>query len=486
MPEVQVFSLFQLCQSIANVLKKATGSRRFWVSCEIVRVNERRGHRYIELVDMDGENEMARISAVLWATTWKNLLAQHGSDLNSILESGKKVLLECSVDFHEVYGLKLQIYNIDPLYTIGDLESKKRATLEKIQKEKLLKKNSNLHLPPVIKHIAIISSEQAAGYEDFVNHITLNTYGYGFTLMLFEAAVQGVNAEQEICSAIARAQDHDVDAIVLIRGGGSRLDLEIFNSYSIAVAIAECRIPVISGIGHESDETVADLVAHTRQKTPTAVAHFIIEINMNYESRMQWTFERIQKEAKLLLGSSNEQLNVAGERFKRMVEGKLIRESSKVRRLKDRLVNGSRHFIISRDRNNERFISLIDKNAHRLIAAQSSKLRVSKEKLALFSLRLIETEQEDLIENRKKLVAYGRQKLKQEALLHKQAASLIRLVHPDNILKKGFAIVKSEGQFITKKHDLRKDQDIQISFYTFEAEAQVKRITPKKNGKKSS
>ena len=478
--------MFQLCESISNVLKKATGNRKFWVSCEIVRVNERRGHRYIELVDMDGDDELARMSAVLWSSAWKILHTKYGADLNAILESGKKVLLECSIDFHEVYGLKLQVSDIDPMYTIGDLESKKRATLEKIKKENLLQKNASLKLPLVIKRIAIISSPKAAGYEDFVNHLTLNTYGYGFSLMLVEAAVQGVAAEQEICSAIARAQDYEVDAIVIIRGGGSRLDLEVFNTYSIANAIAHSRLPVISGIGHESDETVADLVAHTRQKTPTAVAHYIIENNLNFDSKMQWAFERIHKEAKLLLGNTNEKLKLAGEKFHRKVQSKLIRESGQLDRQKDRLINGSRHFFIARDRLNEKLSNQIEKNSQRLISLQAGKLVALKDKLGMLSLRFISDQEEERLAESKRLKQASLNRLKQEALFQKQAASLLKLVHPDNILKKGFAIVKSGTEIITKEQDLKKGQQIQVSFYTFEAEAVVEKVKPKKDGKKSS
>lgn len=483
MPEVKVFRLYQLCESIANVLRKATGNRTFWVSCEIVRINERRGHRYLELVDMEGNDELARMSAVIWGGTWKNMLREHGEDMNRVFESGKKILIQCSIEFHEVFGLKLQIHNVDLSYTIGDLESRKRKTLEEITKKGLLRKNASTELSPVVKKIIIVSSERAAGYEDFVNHLVKNTYNYGFSLKLIESSVQGVSAEQELCAAIGKAQDYKADAIVLIRGGGSRLDLEVFNSLSIAVNIANSRIPVITGIGHESDETVADLVAHTRLKTPTAVAHFFLERNMEFEAKMQWGFERIQKEAKLLLKQESEKLNLGFERYKSYSLQHIARESQGLNRLRNKLYNGSTVFLHDSSRVLERAKGDLNRRMQAMITNKDSELTSIRQDLNFYSRQLLKTRTEDLQRNRQSLQKNARGRLKSDKAELRSAASFISVVHPSNILKRGFAIVKLGDTIITKASELKKQQRIDLSFHKFEVEAEVIKIKKETDGK---
>ena len=209
------------------------------------------------------------------------------------------VKLKVNVDYHERYGLKLIIEDIDTSFTVGVLEMQRQAILLEIKKRDLVRKNAQTHLPSVLQRIAIISSDRAAGWKDFVKHIHDNPYGYHITLDLFEAAMQGQQVEPEILDSLNVIENNidQYDAVAIIRGGGGRTDLAAFDNFPLARRIADFPIPVLIGIGHEIDQSVLDIVAYRSLKTPTAVADFIIEHNAEFEGRLEEQFRWIQDEA---------------------------------------------------------------------------------------------------------------------------------------------------------------------------------------------
>jgi len=230
---------------------------------------------------------IAQSAAVIWYKNVLFLQKKLGKVLYSLLEDGTQVKVKVRVDHHERYGLKLVIEDIDPKYTIGQLELARQAIIEKLEKKGLIELNESIPLPSVMQTIAVISSETAAGYQDFIAQIANNAFGYSFNLTLHQSAMQGHKVRAEVKRAIKKINDEgESDCIVIIRGGGSKMDLSAFDDYEIGVAIAESDIPVITGIGHQIDNTVADIVAHTSVKTPTAVADFLIEHNSYFEGEL--------------------------------------------------------------------------------------------------------------------------------------------------------------------------------------------------------
>jgi len=219
-------------------------------------------------------------------------------EVSHMLEAGSEVLIKVKVDFHERYGLKLVIEDIDPSYTLGQAEMARQKIIERLKKERLLELNDYRNLSPVLQSIAVISSETAAGYADFVAQVENNEYGYDIHIELFHSAMQGRNVENDVVGAFRQIQTNSkhYDAVIIIRGGGSKLDLAGFDNYNIGHAIAMCRLPVIIGIGHEIDTTVTDLVAKISLKTPTAVAAYIIDRNMRYEAQLLDIVATIQQQ----------------------------------------------------------------------------------------------------------------------------------------------------------------------------------------------
>ncbi|MBI4698295.1 MAG: exodeoxyribonuclease VII large subunit [Nitrospirae bacterium] len=282
----RTFSLYELNQVIRAVMENAF-PQTFLVTAEIASIDIR-NHCYLTLIDKDEDVIRAEIKAVIWADKYKRLSSQFRDATGTDLRKGIKILFEAYVNFHERYGLKLNIIDIDPSYTIGELAVKRKEILERLQKEGLKDRNKILEFPFVPQRIGIISSATAAGYEDLMTHLMKNPYDYKFTCTLYEALMQGDNAEMSIVKALKKCAEDSacLDVLVIVRGGGGQADLLCFDSYEIARAIAFLPIPVISGIGHERDVTVVDEVSHSRAKTPTAVADLIINKVKDFEDRV--------------------------------------------------------------------------------------------------------------------------------------------------------------------------------------------------------
>lgn len=258
-----------------------------WVTAEISEISQNRykGHCYLELVEKSPAtgNIIARLRCTIWGNLATHLLQQFEQATGDTLRPGIKIMAYIAVSFHENYGLSGNIQAIDASYTLGDIERLRRETLARLEADGVMDMNRSLPLPMALQRIAIVSASSAAGYGDFCNQIANNAYSLRITTKLYPAIMQGATAEASIIEAldaIANDDEFSPDVVVIIRGGGSRADLACFDGYELASNIAQYPYPIITGIGHERDTSVADMVAHTRAKTPTAVAEIIIAHNV--------------------------------------------------------------------------------------------------------------------------------------------------------------------------------------------------------------
>jgi exodeoxyribonuclease VII large subunit len=278
--ENKAITLYQLLGQVKSALKN-TLPFSWWVMAEIseLKVNYS-GHCYLELIEKEaaGESIRAKVRATIWSSVFRMLQPYFETTTHSRLTAGIKVMVKVTAEFHELYGFSLNITDIEPSYTIGELALQKQEIINRLIAEGVYEMNKALSLPELPGKIAVISSKTAAGFGDFMDQLTGNPFGYKFYVKLFPAIMQGEEAEQSVINALDRIYEHEqfFDLIVIIRGGGSQSDLNCFNSYWLASHICQFPLPVLTGIGHEQDETIADLVAHTRLKTPTAVAEFLI------------------------------------------------------------------------------------------------------------------------------------------------------------------------------------------------------------------
>jgi len=270
-------TLSELSYQVEEVLQTELDAT-YWVRAEIASLSTRSGHAYFDLVEKSPEGQLtAKLRATCWANVYGLLLPYFQSETGTELQVGMQILVEVEVNFHAVYGLSLNIINIDPSFTIGELARQRQQTILRLQQEGVLDLQKSLTLPTLIWRIAVISSGKAAGYEDFLHQ--LQQSGFAFQCTLFEAIMQGENAANSILKALLTIADQyeQYDAVVLIRGGGASVDLSCFDDYNLCCHCAQFPLPVLTGIGHTRDISILDMVAHTCLKTPTAVAAFLID-----------------------------------------------------------------------------------------------------------------------------------------------------------------------------------------------------------------
>ena len=338
MPE-ENHSLSELLGQVKGALQKQLPGH-YWVIAEIMELRENR-HCYLELIEKSEENDslLAKVRATIWASRYSMLRPFFETSTGSSLKSGIKILCKASVEFHPQYGLSLNITDIDPSYTLGDLARKKLEVIQRLRKEGVYDMNRELPFPLVPQRIAIISSETAAGYGDFMESITQNRHGFLFHTTLYPALMQGDEAPLSITSAMEKVfeSESDFDCLVIIRGGGSKSDLESFNLYDLAYFITQFPLPVITGIGHERDESVADMVAHLGLKTPTAVAEFLVDQLLAFEFKLSALLDRLSTSVRMRVQGDLNQLERYAGSIMHLSRGLLQQQSERLRQNEQRL-----------------------------------------------------------------------------------------------------------------------------------------------------
>ena len=291
------FTLLSLNRLVRTAIEQ-TLDGEYWLEAELSEARlASNGHFYVEFIQKDdsGRTLVAKARGVAWARTYNMIAPLFERATGERLRAGLKVRVLVGVEFHELYGYSLTILSIDPSYTLGDMAARRREILQRLEADGILHDNQQLPLPTLLQRIAVVSSASAAGYGDFCDQLQNNDYGLHFHVQLFPAVMQGANVEESVLAALAAICDEADrwDCVVIIRGGGATSDLSDFDTYTLAAAITQMPLPVIVGIGHERDETVLDYVAHTRVKTPTAAAAFLVDYQAQQLVRLEELNRRI-------------------------------------------------------------------------------------------------------------------------------------------------------------------------------------------------
>jgi exodeoxyribonuclease VII large subunit len=311
-------TLSQLNNCLASEVKNAF-PETYWVKAETSGVRVSNRHCYLEFIEKNPYTNaiIAKAKAYIWSNVFEIMQPYFEQSLGRRFDSGLNVLVKVSVDVHPLYGYGLTVYDIDPAYTIGYLESERQKILRRLEEEGVLTLNKELEIPPLPQRIAVISSSTAAGYEDFMNHLTGNRFGYVFYPRLFPALMQGEQTESSIISVLDKIFEYKdlFDVVVIIRGGGATSDLASFDSYLLAANCAQFPLPVITGIGHERDDTVLDFVANHRAKTPTAVADFLIGCAEETAAGLFDCRTKITESARILLRTTTQHLHTLASRL---------------------------------------------------------------------------------------------------------------------------------------------------------------------------
>ena len=435
-------SLRELNQRVKDAIHSVLPGS-YWLRAETsdVRVNHSSGHCYLEFVEKNPTNGqfVAKARGAIWAKTFSLLKAYFERETGQAFTSGLTVLVKVSVEFHELYGYSLTVQDIDPSYTLGDMARKRQEIVRQLKEDDIFSLNKELSIPVLPKRIAIITSPTAAGYEDFMNQLIHNKSGYPFYVKLYPAIMQGDKTEESIIAALDCIYGHTdkFDVVAIIRGGGATSDLNSFDSYLLAANCAQFPLPVITGIGHERDDTVVDMVANTRMKTPTAVAEFLV-------GRMDAAATNLDA---LQQAISSLSTNILSE--------------------KKNLI----HLLVAR-------LPVISQNH---IERSRSQLNMLGSKLPASAFSLLSRHTVLLNENSQRVRRLTSELMAEQNKFLQLTEQYIRMASPDYILKRGYSLAVKEGKIIKNATDLSAGETFSVRFSDGEVRGKVSEVVENNN-----
>ena len=428
----QGITLSRFNELITQVINSTPGLQNQWVVAETSDLRVVRGHCYMELVEKnDAGTTVAKLNAVIWSSNYPRLVAKFMAATGAELKTGMKVLVKVSANFHSQFGFKAVISDIDPSYTMGDMARQRLEILKRLKADGIIDMNKELPITAVPQRIAVISAAGAAGYGDFMNQLANNPYRLKFYTCLFGASMQGAQTVPTVLAALDRINEHlDLfDAVVIIRGGGATSELNSFDNYDLAAAVAQFPLPVIVGIGHDRDETVLDFVAAIRVKTPTAAAEWLINRGTNALAHLDELQETVVTAVRDTVGHAREQLAY----YTSMIPA------------------ASRRIIDTNMLRLDNYTKAIPLAANNLIAAQCTRLDRALERMGEAIEHALQREQQRL-----------------QALGDKAA-----LLSPENTLQRGYALVTAGGKCVTAGSQLQPGDHIHVQFAEGSTDATV-------------
>jgi exodeoxyribonuclease VII large subunit len=355
-------TLSELTEQIQQTIKVSFNTP-VWIRAEISELRENPGgHCYLELIekDVDSDTLLAKSKATCWASTYRMLKPYFESSTGQTLRSGLKVLVSVNVEYHSVYGFSLNIRDIEPAFTIGEMAARRLQIIKQLEADGVMDMNRQLPMPKIVQRLAIISSSTAAGYGDFCDQLKNDPSRFAFYTRLLPAIMQGDQAEGSIIAALEKIYEHIelFDVVIIIRGGGATTDLACFDSYDLALNCAQFPLPVIAGIGHQRDFTILDMVAHTSVKTPTAVAEFLIAHLQEAENQAIEMFSDIRLLIKSRIENEIRKVDQTKLRIKQTLRNWVVQRAHVLDRQKNRLLSNFRMQIL---RQNTKLL-LLEKN----------------------------------------------------------------------------------------------------------------------------
>ena len=411
-------TLYELNSLVREVIE-CEMPNEYWVEAELSECRESRGHCYMEMIQKDEQNAtpVAKATAKCWASKWMIVRPYFERTTGQRLHAGMKVLLKVYPQFHEAFGFSWIVTDIDPTYTLGDMARKRQEIIRQLKEEGVFDLQKELQLPLFCQHIAVISSATAAGYGDFCNQLADNPYGFQFRTQLFPAIMQGEGVEQSIIAALERIYHLDIDCVVIIRGGGATSDMSGFDTLALAENVANFPIPIITGIGHDRDESILDMVSHTSVKTPTAAAAFLIDHLKTVMDILNDSQEQIVRLAQQKLTFYKSQFATIAELLPRLFSNVKVRQEARL----DALNNSITHL------------------AQLRISTFNSQLSTIESKLPILLERRVMTEKHRL------------------QLIEEKAKSL----DPTLLLSRGYSITLKDGKTVRDAQQLQPGDDIE-------------------------
>ncbi|MDT0685953.1 exodeoxyribonuclease VII large subunit [Autumnicola psychrophila] len=435
MSEKKIFSLSSLTRSIEKVINTQC-SKVVWIKAEIVKLNHypKSGHCYPTLVEKKNGKVIAELRGNIWASHFETINAKFKSVLKEELKNDMTVVIQGSVTYHPVHGIALNIIDIDPEFTLGELAREKAETIDKLKAENIFAENKKTSLPVLPKTIAVISIQTSKGYQDFLNVIEKNPWGYQFHHLLFPAILQGERSIKMIIDQLENIKSHNkvFDAVAIIRGGGGEIGLSSFDNYLLARKIATFPLPVLTGIGHATNETVSELVSYQSFITPTKIAEFLLQKYHDFAMPLKDAEQKIKNHTTWLFKDHKNNIKETARLFSSFAQRALDHSKADLKQYVFQLENLSR--------------------------------------------RNISEERSELLQAKKAIISLAQKPIKEERKNLNFAEEKIRMLSPENILKRGFSIARQNGKIIRKAEELQPEILLETQLYSGEIHSRIETL----------
>lgn len=450
----KTFTLYELTQSIQRAISSIY-NKTYWVKAEMHKLNyTAKGHCYPELVHKENDVIVAEMRGTIWANNFHRMRLQFEEVVKEPLRDGLTLLFQVKINFHSIYGMGLEILDIDPHYTLGELHKEREETLKKLKAKGILNKNQQLSLPILPKNIAIISVASSKGLSDFMTVLNENPYGYRFNTKLFPAILNGDGAVESIIQQLKKIYKYRsfFDAVVIVRGGGGEIGMTCYNNYALCETIVEFPLPILTGIGHSTNLTVAEMIAYHSAITPTQLAGFFIDAFLQFDHQITELKRILIEESNYLLDREKKEIVNEFRVFRNVSMAHLIQNRKDWEQHKVDLI---------------RFSTTLQKGKVSLLKTAIQSLQITsktQQKVAQNSLEFIQQkvktdsqrfcyEKGNLLLDFKVFILNNSLKTVENSQKNiEQIETTIRIVHPDNLLKKGYSITLYDGKAINKNN----------------------------------
>ena len=462
----KIFSLHAILNRVQQVFDELMLGKYFWVKVEVLKVNkDRRGHYYLELVEQVDDQVLAKCRATIWSRNVERCVIDGGDDLEKVVKAGAEILCYGEAIFHPVFGFSLHVIHVDYAFSLGEIERKKQQTLLELQRENLLEANKKITPAVVIQKIAVVASMGTSGYEDFVQHLRQNPHRFSFTLDCYDTQVQGEGAVRSICKQLTLIAQKNYDAIVVIRGGGSKFDLDAFNAKEVAVKIAQMPFAVFTGIGHETDSTVADYVAHTYFKTPSAVAAYIVALAFGFDVFLNQAVRTVQEQTRRIVEQNQSRLAQLEENVGRLSKFRLS-DSRATLEAQTKELSYVVKKVNQQSTSELRLMKLtVITEVNRLRKQEVNRLLDTSMLMDLWIKQRLLMERQKIKSVQEMILTRVKHKVEQARGQLKQSQEILTLYDLEQLLKRGFAIIRLQGKILDESTVLEKGDKLEVILY---------------------
>lgn len=454
-PDRQVFTLKQVVSSIRKTIEDRY-LHTYWVKAEIYKFNRfPSGHAFPEIVQRENEKIVAQLTGTIWKQNYERINQQFIEVVKEPLRDGSNLLMQVKITFSELYGLSLQIIDIDPSFSLGEVQKQREETLKRLQKEGVLNLNQSLTFPLLPKRIAVISADSSKGLSDFMEVLNTNEEGYTFFTFLFNAYLQGDQAVDSIIQTIEKIKKvrHHFDLVVIVRGGGAEVGMTCYNHYELCKAIATFPLPILTGIGHSTNLNVAEMIAYRNAITPTKLAEFLIQTFREFDQEIRFGQQVTRTKAMDVLFNANQQLDALLRLFKQISKHSAGISKQHLVDLTKSLEYNSQKCVTKNQNQLKNIVVQISHNAKFDIKERFNIINQYQEKLKFRSSNLLNSTSRNIVELEKNL----------------------DLLDPIHVMKRGFSITRQNGKAITSSSEIENEVEI----VTEVAEGQFRSIVKK-------